>query len=45
MMELCQRVFDGKGMPNKWQMSELVLIFKGKGDVGNCSAYSEVKLL
>ena len=33
MVELCQRVFDGKGMPDQWQTSVLVPIFKGKGDV------------
>ena len=33
MVELCQRVLDGKGMPDEWQTSVLVLIFKGNGDV------------
>ena len=28
MMELYQRVLDGKGMPDKWPRSELVAIFK-----------------
>ena len=28
MMELCQRVLDGKRMPDDWQTSVLVLIFK-----------------
>ena len=28
MVEICQRVLDGKGMPDKWQTSELLLIFK-----------------
>ena len=44
MVELCQRVIDGKGMPDKWQTSVLVPIFKGKGDVRNCNTY-RVKLL
>ena len=30
MMELCQRVLDGKGMPDNWQTSVLVPIFVGK---------------
>ena len=30
MMELCQRVLDGKGMPDEWQASVLVPNFKGK---------------
>ena len=33
MAELCQRVIDGKGMPDKWQTSVLVPIFKETGDV------------
>ena len=31
MVELCQRVLDGKGMPDGWQTSVLVPIFKEKG--------------
>ena len=45
MMELCQRVLDGKGMPDEWQTSMLVPIFKEKGDVKNCHSYRGVKLL
>ena len=45
MVELCQRVFDGKGMPDEWQTSVLVPIFKGKGDVRNCNTYRGVKML
>ena len=44
-VELCQRVLDGKGMPDEWQTSVLVPIFKGKGDVRNCNTYRGVKLL
>ena len=29
MLELCQHVLDGKGMPDEWQTSVLVPIFKG----------------
>ena len=43
--KLCQRVFDGKGMPEEWKTSVVVPIFKGKGDVMNCRAYRGVKLL
>ena len=32
-------------MPDEWQTSVLVLIFKEKGDVRNCNTYREVKLL
>ena len=45
MMELCQRVFDGRGMPDEWKTSVVVPIFKGKGDVMSCGSYSGVKLL
>ena len=44
MVELCQRVLDGKGMLDKWQASVLVPIVKGKGDVRNCNTYRGVKL-
>ena len=45
IVELCQRVLLGKGMPDEWQTSVLVPIFKGKGDVRNCNTYRGVKLL
>ena len=44
LKKLCQRVPDGKGMPEEWKAS-VVPIFKGKGDVMDCGAYREVKLL
>ena len=45
MLQLCQRVLDGKGIPNEWKTSVVVPIFKGKGDVMNCGSYRGVKLL
>ena len=45
MMELCQRLLDGKGMPEEWKTSVVIPIFKGKGDAMNCGAYRGVKLL
>ena len=45
MVELYQRVLDRKGMTDEWQTSVLVPIFKGRGDVRNCSTYRGVKLL
>ena len=30
MMEFCQRVLDGRGIPDKWQASVLVPILKKK---------------
>ena len=44
-MELCQRVLDGRGMPDEWKTSVIVPIFKGKGDVMSCGSYRRVKLL
>ena len=32
MMELSHRLLNGRGMPNEWQTSILMPIFKGKGD-------------
>ena len=45
MVELCQRVLDGKGMPDEWQTSVLVPIFTEKGNVRNYNIYRGVKLL
>ena len=45
MMELCQRVLDGREMPDEWKTSAIVPIFKGKGDVMSCGSYRGVKLL
>ena len=45
MMELCQHILHGKGIPDGWKTSVVVPIFKGKGDVMSCGSYREVKLL
>ena len=45
LKKLCQKVLDGKGMPKERKTSVVVSIFKGKGDVMDCGAYREVKLL
>ena len=44
MVELCQLMLDGKGMPDECQTSVLVPIFRGKGDVRSCNTYRAVKL-
>ena len=44
MVELCQSVLDGRGMPDEWAQSIVVPIFNGKGDAMNCGAYRGVKL-
>ena len=38
-------VADGSAMPLQWRESVLVPIYKGKGDVMECSAYRGIKLL
>ena len=45
MVEFCQRVLNGKGMPDEWQISVLVPIFKGMEDKRNCNTYTGVKPL
>ena len=45
IMKLCQRVLDGKGIPEEWKTSVAVPIFKGKGNVMHCGAYRGIKLL
>ena len=45
MLQLCQPVLDGKGIPDEWKTSIVVPIFKGKGNVMNCGSYRGVKLL
>ena len=38
LKKLCQRVLDGKGMPEEWKTSAVVPIIKGKGNVMDCEA-------
>ena len=45
MLQLCQRVLDGKGIPDEWKTSIVVPIFKEKGDVMNCGSYTGMKSL
>ena len=45
MAEICQKVLDGFGIPAEWDLSIVIPIFKGKGDIRNCSCYRAVKLL
>ena len=44
MADVCQKILDGFGMPAEWALSIMVPIFKGKGDIRNCSSYRAVKL-
>ena len=45
MMEVYQRVLDGRTMLDEWKTNMVVPIFKGKGDVMSCGSYRGVKLL
>ena len=45
VMKLCQRVLDGRGMPDEWKTNEIVPIFKENGNVMSCGSYRGVKLL
>ena len=45
MLQLCQRVLNGKGIPDEWKTSVVMPIFKGKGDGMNCGSYRGEKLL
>ena len=42
---ICNRIVKEEAIPESWQMSELVLIYKGKGDVLECSSSRGIKLL
>ena len=45
MMELRQRMLNGRGVPDVWKINAIVPIFKGKGDAMSCGSYRGVKLL
>ena len=45
MMDLCQRVYDCRGMPGEWRTSLMVHIFEGKDDAMGCGSYRGLKLL
>ena len=45
LREICQKVLDRKSIPDDWKTGVVVPVYKGKGDVLNCSSYREVTLL
>ena len=45
LMELCQRILDGKGIPADWATSVAFPIFRANGDIMNCGMYRGVRLL
>ena len=38
LINICNRIVKEEAIPESWQMSELVAIYKGKGDVLECSS-------
>ena len=38
LTSICNRIVKEEAIPESWQMSELVAIYKGKGDVLECSS-------
>ena len=45
LMELCQKMLDGKRMPEDWATSVEIPIFTGKGDIMNSGMHRGVELL
>ena len=45
LTSICNRIVKEEAIPESWQMSELVPIYKGKEDVLKCSSSRGIKLL
>ena len=45
LKDLFNRMLAGEPMPKEWRVSALVPLYKGKGDVQECSNYRGIKLL
>ena len=45
MMDLCQRVLNGRGMPDEWKIRVFMFFFNKKGGVLGCGSCKEVKLI
>ena len=45
LSSICNRIVKEEAVPESWQMSELVTIYKGEGDVLECSSSRGIKLL
>ena len=45
LTSICNRTVKEEAIPESWQMSELVSIYKGIGDVLECSSSQGIKLL
>ena len=45
LTSICNRIVKEEAIPESWQMSELVPIYKDKGDVLECGSFQGIKLL
>ena len=45
LIELCQRILDGNGMPADWAMSGAIHILEGEGYIMTCGMHWDVKSL
>ena len=45
LAEVAHNMLKGNKMPESWRKSDLIPIFKGKGDVRSCGNYRSIKLL
>ena len=45
LAEVANNMLEGNKMPESWRKSDLISIFKGKGDVRSCGNYRSIKLL
>ena len=45
IVDIANGLLEGRGIPEDWKHSLLVPLYKGKGDVWDCGAYTGVKLL
>ena len=45
LAEVANNMLEGNKMPESWRKSDLISIFKGKGDVRTCGNYRSIKLL
>ena len=45
LVNFFNRLLQAKKMPDEWRRSELVPLYKGKGDIKECANYQGIKLM
>ena len=45
LINLFNKIWLSKKIPNEWRKSTLVPLYKNKGDIQSCSNYHEIKLM